>query len=70
VNKDKQHQSDRISNDMTLAAFDLFSCVKPTNPSTLSGFNALAVNNPGGWTCFAPFQFARARHKKMVDRQP
>ena len=38
-------QSNRVGDDMTLAALDPFPCIKATNPSAFSGFHALAVND-------------------------
>ena len=66
----EQQQAERIGHDVALASLDLLASVVAANPSTLGGFDALAVDHAGRRTGFAAFQFPRAHHQQMVDALP
>ena len=70
VNDDEQHLTQRIGDDVALAALDLLACIIAANPTGLGGFDGLAIDNTSCRRGFAVLQFARAHNQNMIDRLP
>ncbi len=66
-NDHEQQQSDRIGDNVTFAALDLFASVIAANAPAFSGFDALAVDHSGRWTGFAALQFTGIENQKVID---
>jgi len=66
----EQHQTERISDDVALAALDLLAGVVARNPATFGGLDALAVDDAGRGRGLTPLQFARSADKQMIDGLP
>ncbi len=70
VDHGEQQQAKGIGNYVALAALDLFAGVIPANPSTFSGFHALAVDHARRRAGLSALKFAGAGHQQMVDCLP
>ena len=68
--KHEQHQTERIGDDVALAALDLLAGVVARNPAAFGGLDTLAVYDTGRGRGLAPLQFARSPDKQMVDGLP
>lgn len=70
VNRETDHQSERVDDDMTLASLNLLSRVIARNSAAFRGFHALTVDHASGRPGFSTYQFTRRHHKMMVDPAP
>jgi hypothetical protein len=67
MNDNPDQQSNRVGDDMALAALDPFPRVIAANPSTFSGFHALTVNHTRRWAGCASHPLTRHGNKIAVD---
>src|SRR3954465_9799465 len=70
MNKDEEHDAQRVSDDVALAAVDLFPGVVARRTSAFGRLHALAVDNARWGTGLAAFQFTRAHDQQLVERLP
>src|SRR3954465_4521375 len=70
MNKDEEHDAQRVSDDVALAPVDLFASVVARKTSAFGRLHALAVDNARCGTGLAAFQFTRAHDPQLVDGLP
>src|SRR5215217_1114509 len=70
MNQDEEHQSECVSDDVALAALDLFPGVVARYPSAFGRLHALAIDDARCGTGLAAFQFTRTHDQEMVDGLP
>jgi len=58
MNDKSDQKTNRVGDDVALAALDLFACIIAANPATFRCFNALAVNYTGTWGGFTTLGLA------------
>lgn len=61
-------QSDRVDDDVALAAHDLVASIKAPYSGAFGRFHARAVNDIGGRTCLLASLLARRHHEFIIDR--
>lgn len=70
VDGDKQHQTERIGDDVAFAAHDLLTGIVAPWAAALGRLGALTIDHPGTWAGLAPFDLARSHHQQVIDRLP
>jgi len=65
----EQHQSEGVSDDVTLAAFDVLAFIIAANPAAFGGFDRLAIDCARRGAGFTAFQFPRADDEQSQLRE-
>src|SRR4051812_21327162 len=66
----EEHDAQRVSDDVALAAVDLFPGVVARKTSAFGRLHALAIDDARCGTGLAAFQFTRAHDQQLVDGLP
>lgn len=70
MDREADHQSQRIDNDVALATRDLLPPIIASDTAAFRGFDALTVDDACRRADLFPLQFAGFQHEVMVDPCP